>query len=69
MKKDSEKAGPRANQVLGATTLALLGSSMTVVAYTPVLPLIMDALNLTFTEAGLLNTVQFLTYVTLQVPI
>ncbi|MCZ6613157.1 MAG: MFS transporter [Thaumarchaeota archaeon] len=69
MTKDRDKAGPRANQVLGATTLALLGSSMAVVAYTPVLPLVMAALNLSFTEAGLLNTVQFLTYVTLQVPI
>ena len=69
MTKDRDKAGPRANQVLGATTLALLGSSMAVVAYTPVLPLIMAALNLSFTEAGLLNTVQFLTYVVLQVPI
>lgn len=69
MKRDSNNANPRANQVLGATTLALLGSSMTVVAYTPVLPLIITALNLTFTEAGLLNTVQFLTYITLQVPI
>ncbi|MFQ6011648.1 MAG: nitrate/nitrite transporter, partial [Nitrososphaerales archaeon] len=69
MIEDSDESDPRAKRVLAATTLALLGSGMTVVAYTPVLPLIITALNLTFTEAGLLNTVQFLTYVILQVPI
>lgn len=68
MDGDYELGGRRAYHALAASVTALFGCLIALQSYTPLLPLIMETLGMSFTEAGLLPLSQALVYAALQVP-
>ena len=55
-------------QILTTLSFALLVSVLAGKAYSPLIPLIMNNINLSYTEAALLTTVQFIAYAAFQIP-
>ena len=55
-------------QILTTLSFALLVSVLAGKAYSPLIPLIMNSINLSYTEAALLTTVQFIAYAAFQIP-
>jgi len=62
------KVSRRAIIVLGALWLGQFAHSLASSSFRVVLPLIMDGLKLTYTEAGLIGSLEFTVYMLMQVP-